>query len=476
MNVLPKLCLSSSVAFWLVAFGLNAQTNAPATSTALANGWLRAQSSVFEPWDLGGQFRARVEYKNYFAAAGQPGAVDFAAQGDRDNAYLLLREKIHVGYTPIPWLSVFAEGRDSSAQNDDRKPSPDVDQLDLHQGYLRLGDAKSFPVSAKIGRQEMQFGDERLIGNADWNNIPRSFDAARITYASEPLQVDGFVSRPVIPRDDRFNIGNEHDYFSGIYATLPKLLPKAQTDFYFLSRNTGVDSATAVSHALVGLPSARDIYTVGSRVSSAPETLHGWDYDAETAYQFGRFKTSAAGKSLDHQAVAAHVGVGYTLKETAGQPRLGVEYNYASGDSSSTDRKHGTFDNLFPTNHRNYGTMDFFSWQNMHNLRLASSVKPTKRLTVTLDLHGFWLANTDDAFYTVAGAARTAGGYGIKPGSGSFVGMETDLNTSYRFTSYAALQGGYGHFFVGDYVKNSLSVSGGSKDANWIYTQLIVNF
>ena len=70
-----------------------------------------------------------------------------------------------------------------------------------------------------------------------------------------------------------------------------------------------------------------------------------------------------------------HAGVGYDWLNTAWTPRLFVEYNYASGDNSPANAKGGvtggsihTFQNLFPTNHPLFGTMDLFSWQNMEDV------------------------------------------------------------------------------------------------------------
>jgi len=120
--------------------------------------------------------------------------------------------------------------------------------------------------------------------------------------------------------------------------------------------------------------------------------------------------------------------------------------------------------------------MDFFSWQNLHDLRLASSIKPAKNLTVTADFHAMWLADTHDFFYQVNGAPRNTGGYGILPGAGNFVGTELDIVAVYNLTAYASAQAGYGHYFVGDYVKDSLNPVGGAADANWVYVQMLVNF
>jgi hypothetical protein len=43
-------------------------------------------------------------------------------------------------------------------------------------------------------------------------------------------------------------------------------------------------------------------------------------------------------------------------------------------------------------------------------------------------------------------------------------------------TPYAALQGGYGHFFAGDYVKDTFRPVGGATDADWAYLQVVFTF
>jgi hypothetical protein len=458
---------------------------APAGSppgAGLVNDFLRQQSDAFSPWDLGGQERVRFEYRSGMAVAGTPGAVDFS-QLAPDNNFWLFRTKVHLGYnSPCSWFSAYAEGRDSRDVNDKRRAAagtdykPEEDVFDLQQAYVRIGDAKRFPLNAKVGRQELSYGDERLIGALDWGNMGRVFDAAKLRYEAADIWVDAFTGRAVIPRDGTFNTVNDYDWFSGAYASTKTLIPKQETQLYFLARNTSGESPAAfdpIPPALAPLAGPRDIYTVGLRIKSTPGQFGRWDYSTELAGQFGRF--ADAGQSLDQQAFAAHAAAGYTFAKTAGTPRLGIEYNFSSGDSDPTDGRHQTFDNLFPTNHKFYGFMDFFSWQNIHDARLNASVKPLKGLTLTADWHSFWLADTQDYLYQVNGVPRTAGGYGRAPANGAFVGSEVDVVASYAVRNVLNLQAGYGHFFKGDYVKDSLAAVG-SQDADWVYFQVTGSF
>lgn len=448
----------------------------PLISAGLLNDYLRDLTPALTNWDIGGQVRARFESKSGFAVPGAgANAVDFS-QLTPDNNYWLLREKLHVGWKPTSWLNLYGEGRNSVSYDDKRRPEPEEDVIDLNQAYFVLGNAKEFPITAKVGRQELSYGDERLVGAFDWNNIGRVFDAVKLRYENDTLWVDAFTSRVVLANDGVFNVDNDYDWFSGLYASTRTIIPKQETQLYFLARNTSPQSPTATTGSpQAGGPTARDIYTTGLRFKSLPGQFGGWDYDAELAGQFGSFYSTTLTNDLDHLAFAAHAAGGYTWKDTSWSPRLGLEYNYASGDNSPTDGDHGTFENLFPTNHKFYGYMDFVSWQNIHNVRFTSAVKPVKGLTVTLDYHLFWLAETSDYFYAVNGSARTTGGYGITPNNGSFAGSEIDLVATYVFKNWLNVQAGYGHFFRGDYVKESLTASG-SQDANWFYGQLTLNF
>jgi hypothetical protein len=321
----------------------------------------------------------------------------------------------------------------------------------------------------------LAYGDERLVGALDWGNLGRVFDAVKVRYQEKHYWVDLFSGRVVLPNNGEFNEPNYHDWFSGVYASTD-LVPNQTSDLYFLSRNVSSGSTKEITTSSPsGGPAPRDIYTFGLRVKSTPGRLNGWDYGAELAGQFGDFAASATAPRLDHRAFAASASGGYTFSETPGTPRVGLEYAFASGDSNPTDNKHETFENLFPTNHKFYGFMDFFSWQNIHDARVTTSIKPLKKLTLNLDYHAFWLADTSDYFYQVNGAPRTAGGYGIHADAGNYVGSEIDLVATYAITRWANAQFGYGHFFVGDYVKHTLTADRAS-DADFFYAQLVLNF
>lgn len=443
---------------------------AQTASAGLVNDWLRSEWPSASAWDLGGQFRLRYEVKD---DAGSFPNRDFLRGLDNSNDYLLFRTKVHIGWTPEPWVTAFVEGRDSHDHGDER-PVSETDAFDLYQAYLRLGDPKKFPLSLKVGRQEMLYGDERYVGISDWSNTGRSFDAAKVRYENEQFWVDAFTGRQIIPYDEHFNVANDYDWFSGVYASTRSLFPVQETELYFLSRNVSAGSPTAITPTLGG-PGPRDIYTVGTRWNSIPGKLGGWDYAFEAAGQFGSI--NSAGIRLDHQAFAVNGSGSYTWKDAFGSPRVGAGYDFGSGDSNPTDGKNETFELLFGTNHKLYGLMDVFGLRNMHIPRINGSIKPVKDLTLSLEWLGFWLADNADFIYPESGAGRNQNGYARNAGFSSYAGNEVDLTANWRVTKWGNLQAGYGHLFAGAAIRDAASRGGfQTEDANWVYVQAIFNF
>jgi hypothetical protein len=214
----------------------------------------------------------------------------------------------------------------------------------------------------------------------------------------------------------------------------------------------------------------RRIHTTGTRFEGKQGP---WDYDGELAIQFGDWANH-----VDHQALAVHLGGGYTFTNAWAKPRLGLQYNYASGDDNPTDGEHHTFDNLYPTNHLHYGYIDFFSWRNMHDLQFELKFDPAERLWIKTSLHFFWLAEEDDQWYNAGGGATA----GVRPMSGrhadSYVGEELDIVVNYIpnlpcLGKSLAMQVGYSHFFGEDFVNDTI---GDEDGADFAYLQMLMKF
>lgn len=379
-----------------------------------------------------------------------------------DSAWLLQRARLGIKFAPTDFLTFYAQGQSAFEFGGARPKVPGQlgaegdNQIDLFQAYVKVGDQH---FNATIGRQTLVYGDERLVGAFDWNNLGRSFDAVKIHYGTDTWNIEAFASSVVVQQRDVFDHsdlfdGNDtgrNEVFSGLYFTSTGLIPVQTTDLYVFELHEEFKSGDT------------DFVTLGSRMKGDPKKLGGFDYETEMAAEFGDVK----GKDLT--AFAGHWGAGYNWLASPWKPRAGIEYNYATGDGNATDGKVGTFQNLFPTNHPFYGTADFFSWQNIHNPAVSVSVLPTEKLKVKLDYHLFWLADTHDAWYRANGVTQVRP---IHANADNFVGSEIDLNASWKVTKNITLGAGYSHFFDGDYAK----ASGAASDADFVYAQVSIKF
>lgn len=377
-----------------------------------------------------------------------------------DDSWILNRFRVGMKWTPTPFMNIYIQGQDTREWDSDR---PNVigamgaegdDPFDVRQAYIELGNAKS-GWSGKIGRQIFLYGDERLVGPLEWANQGRTFDAVRLRYASEKWWVEAFASSVVKFDDDAINQSDWFDdamrdqTFSGLYFSTTAI-GKQTTDFYVFHLNE--DAAAGDT----------SFFTLGTRMKSTAGAYGPWDYETEMAFQSGDVR----GKDLT--AFAGHWGVGYTF-DHAWKPRLALEYNYGSGDDNAADGDVDTFQNLFPTNHKFYGYMDVFSWQNLHNVAISLTAAPTKKLTARLDYHLFWLADTGDAWYRANGTTAVRP---ITPGADSFAGSEVDLTLTYKVNKNLSFMAGYSHFFAGGYLDDT----GAGDDADFAYVQAQLDF
>lgn len=477
--------------------GTASSTNAAAlpaqASAGLLNDWLRTQSAAMSAWDLGGRFRLRymdtegaVRAAHTITDALPPGSkpltspvnpnTDFLRGKPNSTDELSTRVALHAGYAPASWATVYAEYFSSTQEWDQRHPSPDSDDNALQQAYLMLGDPTRFPLVAQIGRQEMAYGDQRFIGNSDWTGAGRTFDALRLRWIQDSFRVDAFTSHVVVPYDHHFNPPNQDDWFSGVYASSQTWVPWQDTHLFFLARDASAHAVSAAANDVPGTPSsARDILTFGTLWKSLPGKLGGWDYSLETAGQLGTYYSSTLKKRLSQEAFGVFASGGYTWREAWGRPRAGLGCDYGSGDHNQSDGVNGTFDNLFGTNHGLYGLMDLFGARNTFMPHAFASIKPVEKLTLAFDSRWIWMADTHDYLWPLSGSARNLAPYGIHPGFNSFVGSEVDLVAHYDLASWLKFEGGYGHFFTADYIRQTAG-SIGAVNADFVYVQTTFRF
>ncbi len=388
---------------------------------------------------------------------------DFDGSGNAvtDDQWLLHRVRLGIEWQPADSLRVELQGQDVRESFSDRADTPlrqgaeGDDAFDLRLASMEIGHPKQ--LSLKLGRQVLGYGDERLVGPLEWLNFSRTFDAVKLHYGEEDWSLEGFASSVVRLHESRFNNSDWTDsqnprrqIFSGLYLSSTALAVQVTDAYAFHLHEEAPNGST-------------DFITLGTRMKGDPLKLRGWDYTLELAGQTGQVH----GRDLN--AYAWHVEGGYNWLNHAWKPRLALEYSFGSGDGDAADGRVGTFQNLFPTNHPPYGLMDTMAWQNMHNLVLRMATHPHQKVKTTFDVHGFWLADTGDAWYRANGTTQVRP---ITPGARNFAGVELDLTLQAKLTQHLDLLLGYSHFVAGSYLEDT----GHGDDADFAYLMLTLNY
>ena len=311
-----------------------------------------------------------------------------------DDIYYLSRLRLNAAIEARSWLRFFLEGQDSRVPGYGRSPVPGSveDPFDFRQGYFELGSTENGSWGFRVGRQELLFGNGRLIGNSNWGNVARTFDAACFTYKKNGIHLDAFTSSVVVPTNGGFDRPHFNNKFHGFYSSFSKL-PAWSTannvDTFFLVKTN------SLARSKLGAVGNLCICTLGTRVIG--KLPRDFDYRVEMAYQTGHVSRDPV------RAWAGHWQLGYRPPFSHKSVRLAAEFNGASGDSNPHDGWHNTFDQLYPTSHDKLGTLDRIGWRNIRDLSAKMEWKPVEKWTLNVEYHDFWLATRQDYLYAKDG-------------------------------------------------------------------------
>ena len=286
----------------------------------------------------------------------------------KDGGFFEQRTRLNVDATADD-AKVFLQVQDSrtwGAETSTTSTGTEDEAIDVAQAYVDFANVANKPISLRIGRQAMAYGEHRLIGSLEWTNNARRFDAIKLMYKHSAVDIDVWTAKVM---DAGADWGNDVN-FNGIYASLKNVPQVSNLDLYLLHKvDGGVDS---------------NFYTLGGRVKGAVSNINV-DYNAEIAIQSGDANST---DSQDANAFA--VRVGYTLPNMLGGLRVGVEYDAATGDDTTTTDVEA-FDNLYPTNHYLYGFTDGVNWTNMNAIALSASFKPKDKVSLGVEYWSYTL-------------------------------------------------------------------------------------
>jgi hypothetical protein len=357
---------------------------------------------------------------------------------DNTNDYDLQRIRLGMQIKPTNWVRFYIEMQDARVFGITPALPPYQDTTQVRQAYLRFGAAEGNGLSLQVGRFDMTYGNNRLIGDSWWTNVSRSFDGVRAAYQLGRFRVDAFATSVVIMRQGVFDHHLEGNNLYGLYATARNVIPHATLDLYEF---WNVRPSFALEQVKTG---KLDEWTTGFRwVGALP---HSFDYRTEMAYQLGTLSVDKI------RAWMGHWVMGYTFQQVKIRPRLFVEYDYGSGSGNSKGGYDNTFDPIFPSTHDKLGLADQFGWRNIQDLRFGQDWHIARKWSAATSFHDFWLANAHDALYPTRGSNIAQSVTGV---DGTHVAEELDIQAIFTPTRQTQIDFGLGHVIPAEFLKKA---------------------
>lgn len=394
-------------------------------------------TAVQAQFSISGELRTRAEYRHGYAALPAP---------DADAAFFVSqRSRALFGYKTDN-LALGMTLQDVRVWGDEEL-TKDEPSIGLHEAWADI--SFSDVLGVKFGRQELAYDDQRVLGSSDWTAQGRSHDAAVLHFRSNGWKAD---------LAGAFNQKSEALFDTKYITTNYKVL-----GFLWLNKEVSKEfkiSLLGIGDGFQKTDSTTDVvfrYTYGFHAEYSGES--GISAKATFYNQSG---SERSGKDIAAYFAAGSLGYRY---DNVGAI-LGCDL--VSGTDATETQKNNTFSTLYGTNHRLYGTMDYFTALPTHtkggglvDLYAALLFDPVKQLKLRLDIHSFSLA-ADIANPAAVGTTLDKG-----------LGTEVDLTITYTVSPIITVLGGYSQMFATESME---VLKGGSKDetANWLWMSVSI--
>lgn len=306
------------------------------------------------------------------------------------------------------------------------------------------------PSFLRVGRQVVQWGDGRLLGNADHSPTARSLDAARARWSAGSWDFEGLAAFLDTPRPLGVAFSDASAQTTTWGAQLYGVNVGWAIDPLLKLEATGLarvvqQGALPIDGSVFGLARSQgETYTAALRVHGDSK---GWVYSATGMVQGGTLNLPVSGtnptlRTRERLAGAVAGSFAKTFDGLLWTPTVQLNGGYATGDTGSGT--YNQFDPLLPDVHVHHGLLDVFALSNIIDLGGKITVVPFRegkigveyRYVMLADSHGEWL----NGYLFAVGRAQADDKRDL--------GHEIDLHIGWRPHPALDLAAGYGAFLV----------------------------
>ncbi len=353
-----------------------------------------------------GEFRPRSEYRNGYR---------IMKTADVEPAFFISqRARLSLRYQ-TELYKIKLSGQDVRVWGEVEQLG-DTPNVNVHEAWAEVKVADASAI--KMGRQELIYDDQRLLGSVNWTQQGRSHDALVLKLRKG----DGRLSLDLggaYNQEAQNLLGNTYtlkNYKVLTYIWLQKKWENFQASFIGITdgfeRPSGsvkfrYTYGTHLQYRLNGIHTTGTVY-LQSGDDATRENIRAYMYAVKAGYELDAFHLSA-----------------------------GYDYLSGGGADDPNPRRHA-FNTLYATNHKFYGHMDYFlnvpadsRFGGLQDLYVQAVYKRGSASNISLTYHYFALAE--------AAVNPTVPGEILEKGLGS----EIDFSLAHSFSSDISLKVGY---------------------------------
>jgi hypothetical protein len=362
------------------------------------------------------------------------------------NLYTLSRIRLGAEASPAENISIKITMQDSRTFGQEASTIANSANIDLLEGFVKIDSLFGTPITVKLGRMQLAYGSERIIGGLGWHNYSRVFDGMLIRNNSSSMNLDLFFINVsdinTAPASvNAASTGYLYDrgiMMIGAYTTL-KFIDGNPFDLYVIhERNNNQTKKDTIDAAYT---------TTGAYYKGKSGQFF---FDGEAAVQLG------ANKGVDVSAYTAAMSAGMMLNGSL-ISSVSAHADLVSG-TSATGKEMNTFTANYATGHKFYGAMDYFINfpvqtfnRGLMDLHLRSVLAWNDNVQSQVTLHQF---STMQEFAS-AGSLKTKA-----------LGQEVDVVTSMKYSKGLLFECGLGAFVPNTILRSTFN---GSDLGLWGY-------
>lgn len=321
-------------------------------------------------------------------------------------------------------------------------PEIDENQISLHQAFAEI---KLNPWKFRFGRQELLYGNNRLITVREGPNTRQTFDGIVVKRSLKNGSVDFFAVSKVISKQYAFDDEHFNEGLIGIYGTQ-----------YFSDRKIGLDYFVVNFQSRLRKYNYRTGFenrqTYGIRLFS---NLNKMNFEVEGAYQSGKFDDS----TISACNVLADVNI---LVLPGKKGIIGFAANTASGDKNSKDNQLNTYNLLYAK--PAYGLAVPIGATNMISLYPDVKINPVQKLNILAQVFFFARNSNQDGTYSPGMVENRPRPNLLFSSDKKSLGELYDVETNYQQSKNLSFSFDASYFRAGSYPK----ATGSGKDITYV--------